>query len=72
MPQIAPYDGNTNPKAFIMSFEAAIQSVGGNKAIMEKSFVMVVTGMARTWYTTLEAGKIFSWEQLWEDMLENF
>lgn len=33
MPQIAPYDGKTDYKAFIMSFEAAIQSVGGGGVI---------------------------------------
>lgn len=72
MPQITPYDGKTDPKAFIMSFEAAIQSMGGDEAIMAKSFVMAVSGITRTWYTTLDPGKVFSWEQLREAMLENF
>lgn len=72
MPQITPYNGKTDPKALVMSLEAAIQSVGRDEAIMAKSFVMVVTGIARTWYTTLKARKIFSWEQLREAMLENF
>lgn len=62
MPQITPYNGKTDPKAFIMSFEAAIQSVKGDEAIMAKIFVMAMTGITCTWYTTLEAGKIFSWE----------
>lgn len=57
--QITPYD---DPKAFIMSFEAAIQSVGGGEATMAKRLVMVITGIARTWYTTLPAGRTFSRE----------
>lgn len=72
MPQIAPYDRKTDPKAFVMSFEAAIQSVGGDETVMAKSFVMAITGITRTWYTTHEVRMIFFGEQLWEAMLENF
>jgi hypothetical protein len=39
---------------------------------MAKSFMMAVIRIARTQYTTLEAGRILSWEQLWDLMLENF
>lgn len=39
-----------------MSFKETIQSIGGDVAVMAKSLVMVVTGIARTWYTTLEVG----------------
>ena len=60
MPQITPYDEKTDLVAFLMSFEATIQSVGGDESTMAKSFVMAVTGIARTWYTTLELEKIFS------------
>jgi hypothetical protein len=31
---------------------------------MAKSFMMAVIRIARTQYTTLEAGRILSWEQL--------
>jgi hypothetical protein len=39
---------------------------------MAKSLMMAVTGIARTEYTTLDAGRMYSWEQLQELMLENF
>lgn len=70
MSQITLYDGKPNPKAFIMSFEAAIQSIGGGEATMAKSLVMAVTGIARTWYTTLPAGRTFSWERLKEALFD--
>lgn len=72
MSQIVLYDGKTDPKVFIMSFEAAIQSVGGDEAMMAKSLVMAITGIARTWYTKLPAGRTFSWEQLKGARFENF
>lgn len=72
MSHVIPYDGKSDPKAFIMRFEAAIQSVEGNRTTMAKSLLMVVTGIARTWYTTLEPGRMFSWDQLKNVLLENF
>lgn len=57
MPQLILYEGKYDPKAFIISFEAAIQSIGGNEAMMAKSLVMVVTELAWTWYTPTRARK---------------
>jgi hypothetical protein len=34
------YDGHSDPKQFLMSYEATISSYGGNAAVMAKSFVM--------------------------------
>jgi hypothetical protein len=36
------YDGHSNPKQFLMSYDATISSYEGNAAIMKKSFVMAV------------------------------
>jgi outer membrane translocation and assembly module TamA len=41
-PQLPVYDGHSDPKQFLMSYEATISSYGGNVAVMAKSFVMVV------------------------------
>jgi hypothetical protein len=41
-PQLPMYDGHSDPKQFLMSYEATISSYGGNTAIMAKSFVMAV------------------------------
>jgi hypothetical protein len=46
--------------------------VGGDEFTMAKIFMVSVTGIARTRYTTLDTGRIHSWEQLRELMLENF
>jgi hypothetical protein len=39
-PQLLMYDGHSDPKQFLMSYEATISSYGGNAAVMAKSFVM--------------------------------
>jgi hypothetical protein len=38
-PQLPMYDGHSDPKQFLMSYEAPISSYGGNAAVMAKSFV---------------------------------
>jgi hypothetical protein len=45
-PQLPMYDGHSDPKQFLMSYEATISSCGGNTAVMAKSFVMAVKNVA--------------------------
>jgi hypothetical protein len=52
-PQLPMYDGHSDPKQFLMSYEAIISSYGGNAAVMTKSFVMAVKNVAQTWYSSL-------------------
>jgi hypothetical protein len=67
-PQLPMYDGHSDPKQFLMSYEATISSYGGNAAVMAKSFVMAVRNVAQTWYSFLRPGTITSWQKL-KDML---
>jgi hypothetical protein len=67
-PQLPMYDGHSNPKQFLMSYEATISSYGGNTAVLAKSFVMAVRSVAQTWYSSLRSGTITSWHKL-KDML---
>ena len=67
-PQLPMYDGHSDPKQFLMSYEATISSYGGNTAIMAKSFVIAVRSVAQTWYSYLRPGTITSWQKL-KDML---
>jgi hypothetical protein len=50
-PQLPMYDGHSDPKQFLMSYEATISSYGGNAVVMAKSFVMAVRNVAQTWYS---------------------
>jgi hypothetical protein len=67
-PQLPMYDGHSDPKQFLLSYEATISSYGGNAAVMAKSFVMAVRSVAQTWYSSLQPGTISSWQKL-KDML---
>jgi hypothetical protein len=67
-PQLPMYDGHSDPKQFLMSYEATISSYGGNTAVMVKSFVMAVRSVAQSWYSSLRLGTITSWQKL-KDML---
>jgi hypothetical protein len=67
-PQLPMYDGHSDPKQFLMSYEATISSYRGNTAVMAKSFVMAVWNVAQTWYSSLRLGTIMSWQKL-KDML---
>jgi hypothetical protein len=55
-PQLPMYNGHSDPKQFLMSYEATISSYGGNTAVMAKSFVMAVKNIAQTWYSSLRPG----------------
>jgi hypothetical protein len=67
-PQLPMYDGYSDPKQFLMSYEATISSYGGNIVVMAKSFVMAVKSVAQTWYSSLRPRTITSWQKL-NDML---
>jgi hypothetical protein len=67
-PHLPMYDGNFDPKQFLMSYVETISSYGGNIAVMVKSFVMAVRSVAQTWYSSLRPGTITSWQKL-KDML---
>jgi hypothetical protein len=62
------YDGHSNPKQFLMCYEATISSYRGNTTVMAKSFVMAVTSVDQTWYSSLCPGTITPWQKLM-DML---
>jgi hypothetical protein len=66
------YDGHSDPKQFLMSYEATISSYGGNTAVMAKSFVMAVKNVAQTRYSSLRPGTITSWQKLKDMLITSF
>jgi hypothetical protein len=67
-PQLPMYDAHSDPKQFLMSYEATISSYGANMAVMDKSFVIAVRSVAQTWYSSIRPGTITSSQEL-KDML---
>jgi hypothetical protein len=71
-PQLPMYDGHSDPKQFLMSYEATISSYGGNIVVKEKSFVMAVKSVAQTWYSSLRPGTITSRQKLKDMLITSF
>jgi hypothetical protein len=71
-PQLPMYDGLSDPKQFMMSYEATIFSYGGNTTVIAKSFVMAVRSVAQTWYSSLRPRIITSWQKLKGILLTSF
>jgi hypothetical protein len=66
------YDGHSNPKQFLMSYEATISSYGVNTVVMVKSFVVAVRSVAQTWYSFLRPGTITSWQKMKDMLITSF
>ena len=56
----------------MLIFETSIGATGGDDSTKAKAFIMVATGIARAWYTTLALGSIESWEQLRDLIISEF
>jgi hypothetical protein len=65
------YNGSTDPAQYIMSYQVAVASSGGDDATMAKSFIIALEGPALTWYTRLSPLSIDSWRSLWDKFLLN-
>jgi hypothetical protein len=66
------YNGSTDPKHIIMSYQVVVASSGGDDATMAKSFIIALEGPALTWYTRLPPLSIDSWRSLRDKFLLNF
>jgi hypothetical protein len=66
------YNGSTDPAQYIMSYQFAVASSGGDDATMAKSFIIALEGPALTWYTRLSPLSIDSWRSLRDKFLLNF
>jgi hypothetical protein len=66
------YNGSTDPAQYIMSYQVAVASSGGDDATMAKSFIIALEGPALTWYTRLPPLSIDSWRSLRDKFLLNF
>ena len=66
------FNGKTDPHQFIMSYEAAVASAGGDDIVLAKSFVIAAEGDALAWYSMLKPSTVYSWENLRDKILANF
>jgi hypothetical protein len=69
---IPTFDGESDSRQFLMSFEATVITEGGDETTLAKSLVMTIKGLAQHWYSSLKAKSIHSWEQLKTNLLVDF
>jgi hypothetical protein len=65
------YNSSTDPAQYIMSYQVAVASSGGDDTTMAKSFIIALEGPAFTWYTRLPPLSIDSWKGLRDKFLLN-
>jgi hypothetical protein len=66
------YDGDYNPKEFLMKFEAVVESNGGDATTKAKALVLALKGEVQYWYANIPKGHITSWFQLHNKLLSSF
>jgi hypothetical protein len=66
------YDGDYNSKEFLMKFEAAVDSNGGDATMKATTLVMDLKGEVQYWYANIPKGHITSWFQLRNKLLSSF
>jgi hypothetical protein len=66
------YYRESDPRKFLMPYEAAIASSGGDDTTIAKSFIIFLENVAANWYARLPSRFIASWAQLKENFLVNF
>ena len=53
-PRILVFNEKSNPRKFLVSYETAVTSAGGDAQILAKSLIMAVKDIAHDWYTLLK------------------
>jgi hypothetical protein len=66
------FSGQSDPRQFLMSYEVAILSAGGDYSVPVKSFIIATDEVAAQWYSLLSPGVIHGWDDLKQRILSNF
>jgi hypothetical protein len=61
-PAVLPqYDGDSDPREFLLKYEAAVEAIEGGAACKVKALVLSLRGLAQLWYSNLPNGHIRAW-----------
>jgi hypothetical protein len=66
------FSGQSDPRQFLMSYEAATLSASGDDSVLVKSFIIAADEAATQWYSPLSTGVIHEWDDLKQRILSNF
>jgi hypothetical protein len=55
------YNGFRNSRQFLMRYESAVNSVGGDDVALAKSFIIACEGPILNWYSLLQPHSVCNW-----------
>jgi FtsZ-binding cell division protein ZapB len=58
------YNGFGNSRQFLMRYESAVNSAGGDDVALAKSFIIACEGPVLNWYSLLPPHSVYSWVDL--------
>jgi hypothetical protein len=66
------YNGFTNSRQFLMTYESAVNSAGGDDVALAKSFIIACEGPVLNWYSLLQPHSVCSWVDLKTKFMQVF
>jgi hypothetical protein len=66
------YNGFRNSRQFLMRYESAVNSAGGDDVALAKSFIIACEGPILNWYSLLPPHSIYSWADLKTKFMQAF
>jgi hypothetical protein len=69
---IPKYNGFRNSRQFLMRYESAVNSAGGDVVALDKSFIVACDGPVLDWYSLLQPHSVCSWVDLKTKFMQAF
>jgi hypothetical protein len=66
------YNGFGNSRQFLMRYESAVNSTGGDDVALAKSFIIACEGPVLNWYSMLQPHSVCSWVDLKTKFMQAF
>jgi hypothetical protein len=66
------YKGFRNSRQFLMRYESAVNSAGGDDVALAKSFIIACEGPVLNWYSLLPPHSVCSWVDLMTKFMQAF
>jgi hypothetical protein len=66
------YNGFGNSRHFLMRYESAVNSAGGDDVTLTKSFIIACEGPVLNWYSLLLPHSVYSWADLKTKFMQAF
>lgn len=66
------FNETQNMLQFLQIYTTAIRAVAGDENVMANYLPTVLERSTRSWLLNLPVGLIYTWEQLYDDLIANF